>query len=213
MSSGRAIDCLKYMLLCKIMMNSPEDVNAVIEGKPGQRHAGPALEAMRAVANAHQQRSLKEFEEALATHKKELAADPIIKSHLSSLYGLLMQENICRILEPYSKVETAHIATLMNLPLATVEEKLSQMILDKKFRGILDAGAGCLIVYEDQPVEETYEQCLEVLGNMGHVVNALHEKANKLDSKQAIKGKGNKEEEADSKAESKDKKEEAKEKA
>ena len=87
------------------------------------------------------------------------------------------------------------------------------MILDKKFRGILDAGAGCLIVYEDQPVEETYEQCLEVLGNMGHVVNALHEKANKLDSKQAIKGKGNKEEEADSKAESKDKKEEAKEKA
>ena len=212
-SSERAIDCLKYMLLCKIMMNSPEDVNAVIEGKPGQRHAGPELEAMRAVANAHQQRSLKEFEEALATHKKELAADPIIESHLSSLYGLLMQENICRILEPYSKVETAHIATLMNLPLATVEEKLSQMILDKKFRGILDAGAGCLIVYEDQPVEETYEQCLEVLGNMGHVVNALHEKANKLDSKQAIKGKGNKEEEADSKAESKDKKEEAKEKA
>ena len=32
------------------------------------------------------------------------------------------------------------------------------MILDKKFRGILDAGAGCLIVYEDQSADKTYDQ-------------------------------------------------------
>ena len=76
-------------------------------------------------------------------------ADPIISRHLESLYDMLLQENICRIIEPYSVVETSHIATLMNLPLPKIEEKLSQMILDKKFRGILDAGAGCLIVYEE----------------------------------------------------------------
>ena len=57
---------------------------------------------------------------------------------------------------------------------------LSQMILDKKFKGILDAGAGCLIVYDDQSADTTYEQALEALGNMGSVVDALHEKAQKL---------------------------------
>ena len=39
------------------------------------------------------------------------------------------QENICRIIEPYSVVETSHIATLMNLPLPKIEEKLSQVKL------------------------------------------------------------------------------------
>lgn len=90
----------------------------------------------------------------------------------------------------------------MNLPLAKIEEKLSQMILDKKFRGILDAGAGCLIVHEDQAVEETYEQALEALNNMGAVVDALYDKANKLDSSLPMKDKDKKGEKKD-----KDKKE------
>mmetsp|Transcript_35607 Transcript_35607/g.59016 ORF Transcript_35607/g.59016 Transcript_35607/m.59016 type:complete len:417 (-) Transcript_35607:255-1505(-) len=179
-SSKRAVDCLKYMLLCKIMMNAPEDVTAIINGKPGIRHTGPALEAMRAVASAHQQRSLHDFQAALDHHQSQLRADPVVSRHLSSLYDLLMQENIRRIIEPYSIVEISHIASLMKLPLETIEAKLSQMILDKKFRGILDAGAGCLIVYASQDADTAYELALETLNNMGCVVDALHAKAQKL---------------------------------
>ena len=80
----------------------------------------------------------------------------------------------------YSVVETAHIATLMKLPQIKIEEKLSQMILDKKFKGILDAGAGCLIVYEDQTPDTTYDEALSTLSNMGRVVDALYVKAGKL---------------------------------
>jgi 26S proteasome regulatory subunit N6 len=179
-SSTRAVDCLKYMLLCKVMMNVPEEVSAIVNGKPGIRHSGPALEAMRAVASAHQQRSLHDFEAALQAHQAQFRNDPIISRHLDSLYDMLLQENICRIIEPYSVVETSHIATLMNLPLATIESKLSHMILDKKFKGILDAGAGCLIVYDDQAPDTTYNQALETIGNMGGVVDALYEKAQQL---------------------------------
>jgi 26S proteasome regulatory subunit N6 len=133
-SHARGVDCLKYMLLCKIMMNSPDEVSAIINGKPGMRHQGPAIEAMRAVAIAHQHRSLNDFESALATHAVHLRADPIISTHLNALYDMLLQENIRRIIEPYSRVETGHIAALMKLPLRQIEEKLSQMILDKKFK-------------------------------------------------------------------------------
>ena len=98
------------------------------------RHQGPAIEAMRAVAIAHQHRSLNDFESALATHAVHLRADPIISTHLNALYDMLLQENIRRIIEPYSRVETGHIAALMKLPLRQIEEKLSQMILDKKFK-------------------------------------------------------------------------------
>jgi len=179
-SHARGIDCLKYMLLSKIMMNSPDEVTSIINGKPGMRHQGAALEAMRAVATAHQQRSLQDFEGALKTHADQLGADPVISTHLNALYDMLLQENICRIIEPYSRVETAHIATQMKLPLQQIETKLSQMILDKKFKGILDAGAGCLIVYDDQAADTTYDQALDTLNNMSKVVDALYVKANKI---------------------------------
>jgi len=179
-ANAQAVQVFKYMLLCKIMLSAPDDVNALLSGKAGIRHAGPGLEAMRAVATAHRERSLHDFEAVLAAHTAELSADPTISSHLTSLYDILLQENICRIIEPYSVVETSHIATLMKLPLLKIEEKLSQMILDKKFRGTLDAGAGCLIVYEDQSADTTYEQALETLTNMGRVVDALYLKAGKL---------------------------------
>ena len=42
------------------------------------------------------------------------------------------------------------------------------------------AGAGCLIVYEDSAADTTYPQALETLDNMGRVVDALYDKAQKL---------------------------------
>lgn len=179
-SSAKAVDCLKYMLLSKIMMNSPEEVSAIVNGKAGLKHQGAGLEAMRAVATAHQKRSLEDFEAAMAQHAEQLKEDPIISHHLGSLYDMLLQENIVRVIEPYSTVETSHIAKLMKLPLPKIEAKLAQMILDKRFNGILDAGAGCLIIYPSQSSDAAYDESLETLNNMGRVVDALSGRASGL---------------------------------
>jgi len=85
---------LKYMLLCKIMLglvrcfslytqSSPrwcrlettvqsEDVNSILNGKLAQKYAGADTNAMKAVAQAHSDRSLSDFESLLQQHKTGL---------------------------------------------------------------------------------------------------------------------------------------------
>ncbi|GFY88510.1 non-ATPase subunit 9 [Actinidia rufa] len=156
----RAIYSLKYMLLCKIM--------------------GPEVDAMKAVAHAHAQRSLKLFETALRDFKAQLDEDPIVHRHLSSLYDTLLEQNLCRLIEPFSRVEIAHIAELIELPIDHVEKKLSQMILDKKFAGTLDQGAGCLVIFEDPKADAIFPATLETISNIGKVVDSLYVRSAKI---------------------------------
>lgn len=170
----RAVFSLKYMLLCKIMVHQADDVAGIISSKAGLNYLGPDLDAMKAVADAHSKRSLKFFETALRDYKAQLEEDPIVHRHLSSLYSTLMEQNLCRLIEPYSRVEIAHIAEMIELPFDHVEKKLSQMILDKKFAGTLDQGAGCLIIFDDPKTDAIYPATLETMSNIGKVVDSLY---------------------------------------
>jgi 26S proteasome regulatory subunit N6 len=52
-----------------------------------------------------------------------LGNDPIIRTHLAALYDTLLEQNLLRIIEPYSRVEISQIASLVKLPAAQVENK------------------------------------------------------------------------------------------
>ncbi len=73
--------------------------------------------------------------QAFGHYRKELQCDPIVKKHFNSLSDSMLEKDLCRIIEPYSYVQIAHIAASISLPQEKVEKKLSQMILDKKFSG------------------------------------------------------------------------------
>ncbi|GAB4858744.1 26S proteasome regulatory subunit rpn6 [Ancistrocladus abbreviatus] len=176
----RAVYSLKYMLLCKIMVNQADDVAGIISSKAGLQYLGPDLDAMKSVADAHSKRSLKLFETALQNFKTQLEEDPIVHRHLSSLYDTLLEQNLCRLIEPFSRVEITHIAELIELPVDHVERKLSQMILDKKFAGTLDQGAGCLVIFEDPKTDAIYPATLETIANMGKVVDSLFVRSAKI---------------------------------
>mmetsp|Transcript_20486 Transcript_20486/g.56581 ORF Transcript_20486/g.56581 Transcript_20486/m.56581 type:complete len:170 (-) Transcript_20486:32-541(-) len=168
------------MLLCKIMTNQAEEVPGLIDGKNALKYAGRELEAMREVAAAYKKRSLEALIEAQSKYGSELAEDPVIRFHLQALYDTLLEQNLARLVEPFSRVHIRHIASLMKLPVETVEATLSQMILDKKFNGILDQGAGALIAYQDSPQNETYETVLQTMDQMGRVVDSLYTRAARL---------------------------------
>lgn len=176
-----ATQCLKYMLLTKIIADHAEDVYSIINGKVGVKYAGPAVEAMRAVANAHKNRSIDEFEAVSTKFQAELSGDPLINTHLTDLKEALLQQNLLRLLEPFSRVQIDHVAKLINLPTKHVEHKLSEMILDKKIDGILDQGTGTLIIYESQPQSQTYGNSLSTIKELSAVVDRLYDKAKRCE--------------------------------
>ncbi|RXW22652.1 hypothetical protein EST38_g3218 [Candolleomyces aberdarensis] len=121
---GGALGALKYMLLCKVMLNLPEDVNSLLTIKLATKYAQMRdVESMRAIARAHQERNLSEFEKALRDYRDELSSDPTIRSHLASLYDNLLEQNLLRIIEPYSVVEISHVAELVGQERQGVESK------------------------------------------------------------------------------------------
>ena len=172
------------MLLCKVMLDLAEEVGGIINSKMALKYGTGKfqrdIDAMRAIATAHTHRSLEEFKAALAEYGPELTDDVIIKSHINAIFDRMLQSNLERIIEPFSRVEIEHVAHLIKLPRADVETKLSQMILDKKLNGILDQGAGCLEIFDASADDPTYTAAIETIEHMGAAVQALYAKAQKL---------------------------------
>ncbi|KAG1827642.1 PCI-domain-containing protein [Suillus subaureus] len=176
-----ALNALKYMLLCKVMLNMPEDVTSLLSIKLAVKYAQlREIESMRTIALAHQNRNLSDFEKALRDYKHELSSDPTIRSHLAALYDTLLQQNLLRIVEPYSVVEIDYVAKQVGQGRQDVEAKLSQMILDKVFHGVLDQGRGCLIVFDELEADNTYGAAIGTLEQVSKVVDSLYAKTVKI---------------------------------
>ena len=128
-------------------------------------------------------------------YRTEFSQDPIIKHHLAALFDRLLEQNLLRIVEPYSVVEISYIASHVELSIQEVEGKrvdynsdvtfdtdlavprLSQMILDKVLDGVLDQGRGCLVLFDSPEKEEGYEDAVKMIAEVGRVVESLWGKA------------------------------------
>ena len=172
--ASRAISALQYELLCKIMLNLKDDVDQLMTSKQALKYAGKNLDAMRAVARAHSNRSLEEYEQALHNYKFELSQDRFIASHLHRLYGSMLEQNLIKVIEPFSRVEIAHVAQMVGLDVQQVERKLSQMILDRVIIGVLDQGAGVLVVFDETERDKGYDAALDTIEKLSSVVDVLY---------------------------------------
>lgn len=175
-----ALKALKYMLMSKIMLNLPDEVATLVSGKLALRYTGKDLEAMKAVAASAKARSLADFQSAVKTYREELEDDKTVAKHLDTLYNKMLEQNLCRIIEPYKRVQVEYVAGKIGLPKDQVERKLSQMILDSKFLGILDQETGVLIVFNPETRDTTYDNVIDIVEAMNKVVDRLYLSAKKL---------------------------------
>jgi 26S proteasome regulatory subunit N6 len=176
LGSPTAVEPLKYMLLCKVMMAQPEDVPALIGSKAGLKHAGADLEALRAVAQAYKDRSLVAFERVRVEFAPQVEGDPFVARHLAHMADVLLEQNLARIIEPFSCVELGHVAGLLGMPVGRIEAKLGQMVLDKKISATLDQGRGVLLVFPAEIKDPAFESALSAIKNLSKVTDELEKR-------------------------------------
>ncbi|KAI0247932.1 hypothetical protein BJV78DRAFT_1241250 [Lactifluus subvellereus] len=122
-----ALGALKYILLCKVMLNLPEDVNALLSIKLALKYVQLRdVECMRAVARAHHC-SRVAFEQTLCDYREELSSDPTIRRQdveatgLSQMildkvfHGVLVQGRGCLVVFDEAETDDTYGAAIETL--------------------------------------------------------------------------------------------------
>lgn len=108
---------------------SPEEVTHLLSGKLALKYVGQDLNAMKAIADSAQKRSLSDFQTAIKKFHTELQEDMVVKAHLTTLYDNMMEQNLCRIIEPYSKVQVSRYWQFGMLSSTHVDFKFYRFLL------------------------------------------------------------------------------------
>eukprot|EP00760_Papus_ankaliazontas_P027151 PhM_4_TR3180/c0_g1_i1/m.58968/K03036/PSMD11, RPN6; 26S proteasome regulatory subunit N6 len=173
-----AVRALKYMLLCKVVSGTSEDLNAVLSAKSVLKYHSRVVDSMKAISMAFKNDDTQEFKAVCQQYHDVLGADPVVDLYLKDLYDSLLEHHLTKITEPYSVVQIAYVASLVKLDAAEVEAKLSQMILDKKMNAILDQKYECLVMQVQAEDYAAAEDAHGTIENLGSVVDALFDKVN-----------------------------------
>lgn len=110
MGDAAAGHSFKFMLFSKIMNKQSEDALNLINSAVALKYQGRDVEAMKEVAQANKQQNLLAFERCKEIYARELLGDFVIKRHFNFLYSSLLEDNLRKIIEPYSEVQIAYIA-------------------------------------------------------------------------------------------------------
>ena len=171
------------MLFSKIMARQSDDALNLINSAVALKYQGRDVDAMKEVAQANKQQNLLVFEKCKEVYHKELLEDPVIRRHFNFLYNSLLEDNLKKIVEPYSEVQIDFIAKQIGLPFDKILGKLSEMILDEKIAGTLDQGRDCLIIFEQTESVEMFEHTVDIFKNLDTVLDSLYDKTQKYKEK------------------------------
>ena len=175
---ARATYALKCLLLMKLLNHKAGEIEAVLNGKDtvGYSQERDVL-CIKEVSRAFERRSIELYRQVATAYAAELASDEFVRTHLARLYEALVEENIVRVLEPYSAVEVERVAALVGIDPAAAEKKLSTMILEEKVRGVIDQNRGVLVLFEEAPEDSILARGIELTRELNRTVDSLDEMA------------------------------------
>ncbi|KCZ77219.1 hypothetical protein H311_01773, partial [Anncaliia algerae PRA109] len=164
---------VRYLILSKIMDKKFDEINVILKNKPILPFLkDEVIIFFLKVKEACKSRNLKDYQEILTHHPHLLVEDTFIKKHLTELYNILFENNILKIIEPYSNLKIEIISKNLNFSVHEIEEKLRKMILDGKINGIIDNANHSLILYERKNGKK-FNDLLENIEELKCNVNSL----------------------------------------
>lgn len=94
----------KFMLFSKIMARQSEDSLALINSAISLKYQSRHIDAMKEVALANKGQNLLAFQKCATVYERELFDDMVIRRHFQFLYNNLLEDNLKKIILPYSEV-------------------------------------------------------------------------------------------------------------
>ncbi|KAK6101439.1 PCI domain family protein [Brugia pahangi] len=173
---------LKYMCLAKIMLNEEREIGLLLSSKLAAKYSGRDLDAMKDIASAFENRCLQSYYKAIEEYHMELQSDLIIRRYVDSLADTVLEKDISQLIESYSLIEMVTLAKNIGIPVQQIERKLAQMILDKKFQGMIDQQDGTLTVYNfpHDVITKTFLASVKVISALSQTVDEIYSCANTL---------------------------------
>ena len=126
---GRRIQCLKYLVLANMLMESEVDPFDAQEAKPYKNDQ--EVLAMTNLIAAYQKNEIAEFEDVLRTNRTSIMDDPFIRDYIEDLLKNIRTQVLLRLIKPYTRIKIPFISQELNIPGNEVEHLLVSLILDK----------------------------------------------------------------------------------
>ncbi|GFS37825.1 proteasome family protein [Actinidia rufa] len=132
----RRIQCLKYLVLANMLMESEVNPFDGQEAKPYKND--PEVLAMTNLIAAYQRNEILEFEKILKTNRRTIMDDPFIRNYIEDLLKNVRTQVLLKLIKPYTRIRIPFISKELNVPEKDVEELLVSLILDNRIHGHID---------------------------------------------------------------------------
>lgn len=170
---------LKYGLFCKIMSNNFADVHNMIQQEPTE-YINNHIVAIEELSNVYQKRQYQSLSQLLVKYPLELASDPLISDQLTTIRSGLLEEQIKKILAPYSRVDIAFLIAKLDLEHDVIHGAICELILDNKLHATIDNNTGDIVLMDKPKKNELLDNCEASIEHMNKVVTLLSDRLQKL---------------------------------
>jgi len=150
----RRVQCLKYLVLANMLMNS--DINPFDSQEASPYKNDPEIIAMTNLVSAYMRNEIREFEKLLKQNQRTVMGDAFIRAYIEDLLKNIRTQVLLKVVTPYTRISIGFIASEINISAAEVEQLLVALILDGLIDGSIDQLGQLLLLNQSSADKAKY---------------------------------------------------------